>query len=126
MRPLHFSWVLRGRRYRERHRALAWLRDEQLLYADPKWDDNLDARAEHDVHMTEEGVALGTFWESQVTQYIQRAATLGLDNPLGRQALMKGWAAYLGMIESMIRVYGPPPMAGAPSGTLLETPTAPG
>lgn len=114
-RPYLFSMTLTKR---ERLKALQWLQKELEDYADPKWEEALAARPGHDIHMAEEGVERGLFWEAQVTQYIQRAATLGLDNPLGRQALCKGWAAYLGMLESMVRVYGPPPAGGFPSGQL--------
>jgi hypothetical protein len=116
MRALLFSWSVAKR---ERYRLLCWLRDECDRYADPKWEENLDARGEHDARMREEGVGRGGFWEGQVTQYIQRAHTLGLDTPLGRQALAKGCAAYLGMLESVARVHGLPPTAGVPSGELV-------
>lgn len=103
---------------RSRIRWMQWLRDEHGDYADPKFDDIREA--EHDPHMKDEGVGKGSWWENQVFQYVGRADTLGLDNPLGRQALMKGLACYTGMIESMIRVYGDPPLPGVPSGEIRE------
>lgn len=101
---------------RSRAHWLRWLRDEWKKYADPKFDANREEV--HDPHMRNEGVGEGSWWENQVLQYIRRASVLGLDNPLGRQALCKGLACYTGMVESMIRVHGDPPAPGVPSGEI--------
>lgn len=104
---------------RSRARWLKWLRTEHAEYADPKFDSHREK--DHDAHMRDEGIGLDSWWENQVFQYVRRASTLGLDNPLGRQALCKGLACYTGMVESMIRVYGDPPAAGVASGELVES-----
>ena len=103
---------------RSRARWMKWLRTEHEVYADPKFDASREV--DHDLHMRDEGIGDQSWWENQVFQYVRRASTLGLDNPLGRQALCKGLACYTGMVESMIRVYGDPPPAGVPSGELVE------
>lgn len=90
---------------------LQWL-NEEWIYADTKFDDQ---RKTHDAYMQEESPR-GGWWENQVYQYLSRASVLGMDNPLGRQALIKMLAAMTGMIESMIRVHGLPPKPGVPSG----------
>lgn len=106
---------------RSRVRWLQWIRTEWADYADPKFDDQRETN--HDRLMRNEGIAPGSWWENQVLQYWRRAHVLGIENPLGRQALIKGLAAYTGMVESMIRVYGPPPPAGVPSGELQQVET---
>lgn len=98
---------------RERKRSLEWLRDEWKVYADDKF---ADQRPGHDDQLRESGVGPEGWWRNQVLQYWQRAHVLGLDTPLGRQALIKGCAAYHGLVESMMRVYGDPPKPGVPSG----------
>lgn len=102
---------------KERKQSMEWLRDEWARYADPKFDED---RPLHDVEMRREGVQRGCFWSEQVLQYVHRADILGLDTPRGRQALIKGLAAYHGMVESMYRVYGEPPKPGYPSGEIHE------
>lgn len=106
---------------KERKRILEWLRDEWKLYADPKFDEHRESDPHyHDHAMAEQGVGPESWWRNQVTQYIHRAHTLGLDTPAGRQALIKGMAAYEGMLGCMIRVYGTPPKPGYPSGEIHE------
>jgi len=103
----------------QRRSRIAWMRwlQAEYIYADNKFDTVRES--DHDPIMAEEGVGDGSWWENQVLQYVRRASTLGLDNPLGRQALCKGLAAYTGMVEAMIRLYGEPPEAGVPSGEIV-------
>lgn len=91
-----------------------WLTAEHS-YVDGKW--GVD-RPVDDLGMEDDGASLEGHWGKAVTMYIHRASLLGLDNPLGRQALMKGLATMFAMCESMVRVYGEPPQAGVPSGRL--------
>jgi len=93
---------------------IEWLQAE-LNYSDAKHGDR---RPEHDVEMANDGVAPGFFWADEVMNYVHRANVLGLDNPLGRQAIAKGFAVYEAMLESVERVYGPLPEPGVPSGVL--------
>lgn len=102
-----------------------WLSRELACYADPKWDTDPATRQGHDERMASEGVGPESFWRDQVMQYVHRAHVLGLDTPRGRQVLAKGFAAYLGMCESMTRVYGEPPQAGVPSGEIVEATVGP-
>lgn len=105
--------------WRERKRILEWLRDEWHDYADSKFDHATD-RPAHDERLRDEGIGPDAFWRLQVFQYVQRAHVLGLDTARGRQALIKGWAAYGGLLESMVRVYGDPPPAGVASGVVAS------
>jgi hypothetical protein len=102
---------------RERKRILEWLRDEWRLYADVKFDDQ---RSKHDAHMADTALEPDGWWRNQVLQYVHRAQVLGVDTEAGRQAAVKGLAAYHGMCESMVRVYGNPPKPGVPSGEIVS------
>jgi len=55
-------------------------------------------------------------WEGDILKYLHRALVLGLDNPLGRQAIAKMAATAVGMAESVVRLYGELPEPGVPSG----------
>lgn len=56
------------------------------------------------------------YWENQVGMYLRRAAILGYDTPLGRQAMMKAVATAIGMAEAVTEAHGDPPPPGVPSG----------
>lgn len=57
-------------------------------------------------------------WASAITKYIDRARVLGLDTPVGRQAVGKTAATSVGFLESVIRSYGAVPVPGFPSGEI--------
>lgn len=73
--------------------------------------------ARDDAH-TKQGVGDGSWWRQQLFNYLHRAHVLGLDNPLGRQAVAKFTATACGLLESVIRVEGDLPAPGVPSGEL--------
>ncbi len=91
--------------------------DKEREYADNKfrWQRN-----SQDEEISEDGFSDDGFWYNQVTQYFWRANVLGLDNPAGRQALAKAYMTLGGAVESMIRVYGPLPEPGHPSGEVRK------
>lgn len=60
------------------------------------------------------------WWDQQFKNYLHRAKLLGLENPNGRQALAKFVATAVGMLEAAVRVYGPLPEPGVPSGYNLD------
>lgn len=81
-----------------------WLDDERA-YAEGKWptgqvDDSISPER----------------YKEWVEQYMSRALVLGLDNPLGRQALAKSLRTLLAWTESTVRTRGPLPPGGLPSG----------
>jgi hypothetical protein len=94
--------------------AFAWLAGERR-YQLAKFGTTLD-----DEH-TREGIGTESWWWQQITNYFHRASLLGLDNPLGRQAIAKFTATACGLFESVIREYGAPPPPGVPSGELGST-----
>ena len=90
--------------------VLDWLADERA-YQVSKFV------TEQDDQHTEAGF---DWWEQQFDNYRHRAKVLGLDTPVGRQAAAKFAATAAGWVESIIRVYGPLPEAGVPSGNVGE------
>lgn len=70
-----------------------------------------------DAH-TKEGLGEDSWWWQQLSSYYTRARVLGLDIPVGRQAIAKYAATACGLLESIVRVYGPLPPPGVPSGDL--------
>lgn len=89
----------------------AWLAQERD-YTIAKFGLDLD-----DQHVAE-GME---WWEQQFLNYIGRADVLGLDSPGGRQAAAKFVATALGFLEAVVRVHGPLPEPGVPSGENLNT-----
>ena len=55
-------------------------------------------------------------WDETIEMYLHRARVLGLDNPAGRQAIAKAAVTCIGYLESVVRVHGPLPEPGVPSG----------
>lgn len=84
-----------------------WLETERA-YAEAKWPPSHTQLVL--IQEGKEGV------EKWVGQYIHRAFLLGLDTPLGRQALAKATRTLLAFTEAMAVVYGDPPSPGVPSG----------
>jgi len=89
-----FSWLIRERNY-------------QLNKFGVQQDDD---------HTRADGLSQDGWWWRQLMNYFHRAGVLGLDSVNGRQALAKFTATACGLTESVIRVYGPLPDAGYPSG----------
>ena len=71
--------------------------------------------AADDAH-TAEGLDGDSWWWHQLTTYFHRSRVLGLETPLGRQALAKFVATGCGLLESVVRMHGPLPAPGVPSG----------
>lgn len=95
----------------------AWAREE-AKYASKKFGHSV--RGEHDAEMEAEQVGEDSWWYRQIHQYIDRARLFGLETPQGRQALAKAMLAMHGAVESSIRVFGPMPLPGVPSGEIQE------
>lgn len=72
--------------------------------------------AQDDEHTRDDGLAQEGWWWRQLMNYYHRAHVLGLDTPNGRQALAKFTATACGLTESVVRVHGPLPEPGYPSG----------
>lgn len=91
-----------------------WL-NKELLYARGKWSidahDALTAGFDPDHWMD-------SVWVRDINMYLHRAGVLGLDNPLGRQALGKALTTVFMCVESVQRHYGPLPSPGVSSGAL--------
>lgn len=86
-----------------------WLKTERP-YAEGKWPTE-----ETDKLSPEE-------YETWVSQYIHRAVVLGVENPLGRQALGKALRTLQAIVESVVRQHGELPMGGYPSGEVVWAP----
>jgi hypothetical protein len=112
MRKLLVTWYT-DRRFRKK--VLEWIRDEQNLYADQR---NQGQVAEVLEKMKDEGVGRGSWWFLVALGYLDRAEKLGLENPAGRQAVMKATATMIDLAANMIQAYGLPPLPGYPSGEI--------
>lgn len=109
-----------------RNYVLDWLKDEAQYQANKFGDGNF---AENDIKRTPQfGYQRknfdtpyeDTYWYNQLNQYLHRAYVLGVDTPVGRQALAKFAATALGLVESAVRVYGELPEPGVTSGENLD------
>lgn len=103
-----------------RHYVDSWVREELAAYADQKWND----RDANDGRWSE-GFMPGAFWRDFIDQYLHRAAVLGIDNPGGRQALLKALVTVHEATVSMLMEFGSAPAPGYPSGEFVEW-TVPG
>lgn len=90
-----FEWLIRERHY-------------QLEKFGPELDD---------AH-TKEGLGEEGWWWQQLVSYYARSKILGVDIPVGRQAIAKFTATACGLLESIVRVYGPLPPPGVSSGNV--------
>lgn len=106
----------------EHELVMRWLAEERPYQIDKfaGGQDDPDGWRHNDEALSTEGVGEGTYWEQQLTNYVHRLGVLGLDLPNGRQALMKFVSTAVGLAEAMVRVYGPPPRPGVPSGQGLD------
>lgn len=102
------------------HYVEDWLISE-VPYTQAKF--GIDADDQHIKEFQEASMLGGpweTWWNQQLENYMHRAHVLGLDTPNGRQALAKFTATAMGMLMAAVRVYGPLPKPGVPSGENLE------
>ncbi|HMS92139.1 MAG TPA: hypothetical protein PJ993_01360 [Candidatus Saccharibacteria bacterium] len=60
--------------------------------------------SQNDAH-TIEGL---DYWKDKFDRYLSRAELLTLESPEGRQAIAEHFAASLGLLASVWRIYGPP------------------
>lgn len=93
--------------------AFDWLAQERA-YQVRKFGTELD-----DEH-TQEGLGEDRWWWRQLTSYFHRSRVLTLETPVGRQALAKFVATGCGLLESAIRLHGPLPAPGVPSGEVHD------
>jgi len=89
--------------------ALDWVSAEHQVYEEQKFEEEAD-----DQKTAED-------WEERIAMYLHRAKTLGLDNPLGRQAVGKAATTAVAYLESTLRAHGEVPAPGFPSGTVEGT-----
>ena len=73
---------------------------------------------DNDDEHTQAGLDYDAWWWHQLVNYYHRAKVLGLETPVGRQALAKFVATGCGLLESVIRVHGDIPPAGVSSGNI--------
>lgn len=85
--------------------AVDWIEVEHRMYEDVKFPD-------HELDDSK----LPDQWAQAINMYLHRAQTLGLDNPLGRQAAGKAATTAVAFLESIFRQYGQIPVPGFPSG----------
>jgi hypothetical protein len=83
-------------------RALSWIIKQQpvVLSRFPP--------EQNDRH-TAEGMAQEAYWPQKLAKFTQRAGLLTLESPEGRQAVAELTTTCLGLMASVMRVYGPPP-----------------
>ncbi len=96
-----------------RSHALAWLVEELRAQA-VKFE-----QIDDDMH-TREGLESDAWWWQQLTNYYGRARVLGLDTPVGRQAIAKFVATSVALLESTVRCYGALPAPGRASGDIAD------
>lgn len=93
--------------------ALVWI-EEEMEYATTKRGDRRQEDIANLAHHASTPM-LSIFWRD-VEMYAKRAGTLGLDNPLGRQALGKAVAVAVAMLEAVAEEFGDLGIPGIPSG----------
>jgi hypothetical protein len=86
--------------------AMDWVTAEHKVYEGDKFTNEED-----DALTTDE-------WENNVVKYLDRARVLGLDNPLGRQAVGKAATTAIAYLESVFRNHRSVPSPGFPSGEI--------
>lgn len=104
--------------------VLCWIAAEQGAHAGAKYtpDDEdertrgLVADAQHEG--ASHALQFDSGWHMRAQNYLSRALTLGLENPLGRQALLKYASTAVALAASSIRLYGESPVPGVPSGVV--------
>ena len=110
----------------ERAVLLDWIAQE-FKYADSKFNDE---RNGHDNEMLKRDF---DFWQRQIVQYIDRAREFITASDVfdsedekrelemrAQQAVAKALMTCFGCSESMLRVFGPMPKPGVPSGTIKK------
>lgn len=98
-----------------------WLVLERARYADVKYDEDTEARHKLILDMQDFGnLEDDSEWMTFLTNYWQRARTLGLTTPQGRQAFGKFIVTAMHCLETAIECHGHMPKPGQPSGELKE------
>lgn len=103
-------------RQQSRRHVFVWMQRE-TVYASNKFKGQRDS---HDESLRKEQISDDAWWYRQIHQYIDRARLQGLDTPQGRQQLAKALMTMRGCVESSVRVFGPLPEPGVPSGEIRE------
>jgi hypothetical protein len=88
----------------------AWL-DAERAYGETKFP-----LTQNDEMLRRSGLGRDGEWMGFILNYLLRASVLGPDNPLGRQALAKALRTTLALTETVVRLHGPLPDPGVPSG----------
>jgi hypothetical protein len=88
--------------------ALTWIRDEHDYQTNKTSAETDDARTRDN--------SSAYLWREKIDMYLNRAAVLGIDTDVGRQAVAKAAATAVGYLESVVRVHGSVPEPGVPSG----------
>jgi hypothetical protein len=101
-----------------RDQLALWLASERYAYADVKWHE--ERRALLKTAMADGGIREDSEWWGWITQYLRRAQLLGVESPNGRQAFGKFIVTSMSCAEQAIRVFGPMPRPGVPSGELSD------
>jgi len=100
-----------------RELVAVWLDRETTEYADGKWTE----RAQNAERLMAEGLMPGTWWRDFIDQYLHRAAVLGLDTAVGRQALLKACQTIKECCVAMaVELDGDLPAPGYPSGEVAS------
>lgn len=83
-------------------RSITWIVRQQpvILSRFPK--------EQNDAH-TAEGMSQDAYWPQKLHKFIGRAGILTMDSPEGRQAVAELAATCIGLMASVMRVYGGPP-----------------
>lgn len=99
-----------------REYVLRWISEERARYATVKQGAGTAGREITVESVRGDGQAIFDF----IFSYVKRAQVLGLDNPLGRQALGKAAVTVLHTLETVVEELGPMPEPGYSSGEINE------
>lgn len=92
-----------------------WWLTEERTYQVQKFGVEFD-----DSQTTRGPQGLDSPWFLRLGNYVQRSVLFGLESAQGRQALAKAAATCAAWVESAVRLYGPLPQPGVPSGDGIE------
>lgn len=96
----------------------SWIAEERRGHADVKYGKGTEADDLVEKQFLEEG--LGDSALNFIGNYLKRAQLLGVDTPLGKQALGKAIVTCTAYLERAIIHHGPMPKPGLPSGEIQE------
>lgn len=98
--------------------VISWLRGERY-YTLEKFGSSQDKQHVRDFEDKEKDNEIA-WWTQQLRNYFYRAWVLGLDTPVGRQALAKFVSTGAGMLAAAVQEYGELPKPGVPSGEIEQ------